>query len=221
MTNIVESERRPPAGAWIEIAAPATAKQPNTVALSAWRRANTIVFSDLLMAELPDGDGEGLQWHISFSKMGKRIGNPHWVRRILRDFGMSEAEEDNHEPGNARNFWLVVDPARREACHCKVVETQHVEANGHAWSQVHGEECAGCRLERLLPGQRRCPIHGEPPREPPMPESPVTYPGRTVRLQPVAHGKTLDLQRRIEDAVAMGHVTRDQVLDAVRKERGK
>lgn len=70
------------------------------------------------IAEYPDGDGIGPQWHVSISwpnSGGRRVPDVV-VRVLLADFGMETAEEDNHEPGRARHFWLPIDPAHRRAC---------------------------------------------------------------------------------------------------------
>jgi hypothetical protein len=129
---------------------------PNAVA---WTSGPITVLSSLAMAELPDGSGElGPQWQISISHQGKRP-KPHHVRRALRAFGMVGAEEDNHHPGNARHFWLPVDPKRRRDCECKETEETVVDADGYTWTnpRVGDGECRGCELERLL--RKPCPIH--------------------------------------------------------------
>jgi len=97
------SERRPPPGKWEEIEAPADLWQPETIALSGWRRANTIVLS-VLGAE----DGES-SWALRVSTDdSRRIDNPHWVSEVLSDFGMSGAHEAEPGSASANMFWMPV-----------------------------------------------------------------------------------------------------------------
>jgi hypothetical protein len=125
-----------------------------------WQSGPILVASSLIVAEMPDGNGTGEQWLVSVSANRKRP-KPHHVRRALRAFDMTAAEEDNHEPGVARKFFLVVDPARRVDCECKTTEETIVEPDGFRWSnpkRESGEECRGCQYQRLL-GGKPCPIH--------------------------------------------------------------
>ena len=112
-----------------------------------WQCGTVLVISSIIDAELPDGSGVGLQWHVSISSMGKRP-KQHQVAKALRDFGLVGAEEDNHHPGNARHFWRPVDPAHRVDCECKTTETLVKERDGYTYSERHGV-CAGCELERV------------------------------------------------------------------------
>jgi len=123
-----------------------------------WLFGNLTVMSSLDIADMPDGNGVGPQWHISVSHRGKRPNAKH-VELALCAFDMIGAEEDNHHPGNARNFWMPVDPSRRVDCECKTTEEVHTEPDGYTWTNpVPGEgECRGCELQRLL--ARPCPIH--------------------------------------------------------------
>jgi hypothetical protein len=70
---------------------------------------------------------------------------------------MEGSEEDNHHPGIARHFWMVVDPARRVDCECKVGETVVKEPDGYKWSNDPGA-CRGCDYARTFPGHP-CPLH--------------------------------------------------------------
>lgn len=119
--------------------------------------------SSLIDAEMPDGRGDrGLQWLVSFTHKKRRATNEQ-LRRGLRAFGMTSAEEDNHHPGHARAFFLVVDPARRVLCQCKADEQVIVEPDGYTWSNPRpetGEPCRGCSLARLT--GTPCPLHKEP-----------------------------------------------------------
>jgi hypothetical protein len=132
---------------------------------SCWLRRNVVAISTLELAELPDGSGEvGPQWHLSISSAQHRA-TAAQAARALEDFGLVGAEEDNHEPGIARHFWLPVDPARRRDCECKESEVTVVEPDGHRWTNPReGEgECRGCEYE-AGPGRligRGCPLHPE------------------------------------------------------------
>lgn len=77
-----------------------------------WTRSGVRVLSNIELAQLPDGAGVGPQWHVSISRYPNRA-DKRDVERALRDFGMVGAEEDNHEPGTARHFWLPVDAEHR------------------------------------------------------------------------------------------------------------
>lgn len=96
------------------------------------------MISSLDLAGLPVSEaGTGPQWHISITTRGKRP-KPHHVRRALRAFGMVDAEEDNHQPGQARNFWRPVDPQYRVDCECKTTDILHVEPDGFRWTEERG-----------------------------------------------------------------------------------
>lgn len=156
-----QQEKRPRGNEWTEIETPAPAIAPctGTVSASTWVYAKVRVISTLVMAELPDGSGElGLQWHISIARRAKR---PHEtdVRRALRAFGMVGAEEDNHHPGNARHFWLPLDPSRRVDCECKAEEATVIEPDGYRYTNPHDPaECRACDFQRLT--GKPCPFHG-------------------------------------------------------------
>lgn len=128
-----------------------------------WGRGPLRVISSVGMMELPDGGGEqGPTWLISVSSGGTRATDRE-ARRALRDFGMAGAEEDNHTPGIARAFFLVVDPARRVDCECKTTETVIVEEDGYRWSNPTDGPCRGCEFESIAGPARRCPLHGGAP----------------------------------------------------------
>lgn len=59
------------------------------------------------------------EWLVSFSGLGVFRLNSLEIKECLKDFGIEEWEEDNHEPGNARKFWRAVDPQYRKPCPCK------------------------------------------------------------------------------------------------------
>lgn len=167
--------KRPPRYRWDQVG---TGNAPRMMAIRAklgqggdhvaiFKRGRMVVVSTLDVAQLPDGSGVGLQWHVSASfGDGKRRLTDAEVAHVLRDFGMEGAEEDNHEPGRARHFWLPVDPEHRVDCECKTTEEVHVEADGHRWSNPRNatpETCNACRFERL--GLGACPIHNPRTKE--------------------------------------------------------
>lgn len=134
---------------------------------SVYERGPVRVISALEVAEYPDGSGEsGPQWHVSISRGGRRP-KPKEVARALRAFGLVGAEEDNHHPGNARHFWLPVDPGRRVDCECKVTEETIVEPDGYRWTNPRPGDgpCRGCEIGPLT--GRPCPVHGTATLTPP------------------------------------------------------
>lgn len=145
----------------MEVPVPRVARLANTIAVSMWSRRAVRVISELCTVELPGGAGDvGPTWHVSVTRLARRP-MPRDVARALWDFDMAGAEEDNHHPGNARHFFLPVDPAFRGLCECKSTEDVIVDADGYAWTnpKEHAPEgCRGCALERLL-GGKPCPIH--------------------------------------------------------------
>jgi hypothetical protein len=149
-------EKHPRTGGWQYRGAAPQLRPPASV----WQKGRFLVVSSLDQAELPDGSGQsGPQWHLSISILGAaRRARDEEVARALAVFGLAGAEEDNHEPGRARHFWLVVDPARRVECECKTTETVSVEPDGHRWSTPKEGPCSGC-ANALLTGMP-CTLHG-------------------------------------------------------------
>lgn len=145
-------ERRPDSG-WQEIPCPWTIEG---LSRSAWESGPLRVLSALIEADLPDGAGVGLQWHVSISRKGRRPREKD-LRRALRAFGMVEAEEDNHHPGVARHFFLPVDPMHRVDCECKRSDEQIVEPDGYRWSNSRQGTCRGCEIAPLT--GRPCSLH--------------------------------------------------------------
>jgi len=131
------------------------------ISASAWQCGPICVISSLELAEPPDGVGDPIpQWHCSIADVGRRP-KPHHVRKALRAFGMTQAENDTHHPGNAVHFWMAVDPARRVSCQCKADEETIVDPDGYKWTNpLPGEgPCRGCSIAPLT--GRPCPLHGE------------------------------------------------------------
>lgn len=161
MSNLTPTRERWPAvgSGWTGINGARLPRMANCLSWSAWTNGKLNAISELCIADHPDGDGSGLHFHISFTAKGKHA-DTRPVLRALKAFGLSEAREDNHEPGAARNFWLPVDPAHRVDCECKTTEQQMVERNGHAWSAAHDvSKCGGCLLQSI--GGPICPAHGD------------------------------------------------------------
>ena len=59
------------------------------------------------------------EWLISFSNMGRQRLSNKDIAPALKAFGAEDFEEDNHEPGIARKYWLAVDEKYRKPCPCK------------------------------------------------------------------------------------------------------
>ena len=124
---------------------------------SAWTYGKIRVLSSLSTMERPGTPEPGPTWLISITRRGQRP-TPADVRKALRAFGMTGAEEDNHGSGNARSFFLVVDPAFRGICECKSAESVIVEGDGYTFSvDDDPANCGGCDMERLH--GRPCPRH--------------------------------------------------------------
>lgn len=125
-----------------------------------------LVISSLTYAKAPRGPDVILQWHVSVSRSirsGPTAPTDEDLLLVRRAFGMVDAEEDNHHPGNARHLWLPVNPARRVGCECKDDEIQVTEPSGYVWSQavastVHPRWCRACEIAVLT--RRPCPLHG-------------------------------------------------------------
>lgn len=149
--SVVPAAKEPPS-TWVHIR-----NVPNG---AGWQSGVVCVISTLDHAELPDGSGDGPQWHVSISRVtpsGNRRPKPAQVRHALRAFGMTSSELDNHEPGNAEHYWLPVDPAHRVDCECKSAETLVVEPDGHRWSNAKDGPCRGCQFRELT--GKPCPLH--------------------------------------------------------------
>lgn len=153
------TERRP-GSEWVQ--RHARRRTPGAHCESTWSIGTITVISSLVTAELPKGDGSGLQWLISISDRGRRP-KPHHVRKALRAFGMADgSDRDNHHPGNAQHYWMPVDPAERVSCQCKADEVTVREADGYTWTNpvdADPDVCRGCEIAPLT--GRPCPLHSE------------------------------------------------------------
>lgn len=76
------------------------------------------VISSVHIVENSDGGGFSPHYHISISDAGRRCAQ--WVaERVLKQFGASDFEEDNHAPQKIiRSFWKPVSGPAVE-CPCK------------------------------------------------------------------------------------------------------
>lgn len=74
------------------------------------------------------------EWLVSVSFSGQRRVKPEELKIFLDDFALRDFEEDNHEPGVARKFWMAVDPQYRKPCPCKDEELV-TEIDGYQWSR--------------------------------------------------------------------------------------
>jgi hypothetical protein len=133
----VVMEKRPRGSAWIEIETPETLiLRLNPIAMSTWVRPGFRIISGLELAEAPHGKDRSIpQWHMSIARISsaRTRARDHDVQRFLVAFAMQGAEEDNHEPGLARHFWMPVDPTERVDCECKADEVTTIEPDGHRW----------------------------------------------------------------------------------------
>ena len=59
------------------------------------------------------------EWVVSFSQQSRQPLTNKQVAQCLRDFDALDFEEDNHDPGIARKFFLPVEHKYRKPCPCK------------------------------------------------------------------------------------------------------
>lgn len=151
---------RVPNHEWRRVPTPTAVRVGVAAASSAWMSGNLLAISSLTTAELPDGSGIGPQWQVSISVRGGKRPTDRECKRALRAFSMLGAEEDNHHPGRARQFWMPVDKTKRVDCECKTDERVVVEKDGYTWTNPHDQAaCRGCALTRLTGDP--CTIHAE------------------------------------------------------------
>lgn len=87
-------------------------------------------FFAISAVEAPEPERVGAEYHISISKAGGRC-TPEEALWVLLEFGIPEAEEDNHHSGIARQFWRpCADKEVGNECPCKEEETAIVEDGG-------------------------------------------------------------------------------------------
>jgi len=73
------------------------------------------------------------EWLVSFSHISRRRLTNEEMKRVIKDWGIEQFEEDNHESGIARKFWLAVDPSYRKPCPCK--DEEQVIEGDYVWSR--------------------------------------------------------------------------------------
>jgi len=85
---------------------------------TAWKAGDTCALSSVVYIEdehLPPH----YEWLVSFSKNGLyRLSNKE-IKPALKAFDLYLFEEDNHEIGIARKYWLAVEEKYRKPCPCK------------------------------------------------------------------------------------------------------
>lgn len=106
-------------------------------AAAAFVKGRTVVISSYAETRWPDESGEGPHWVISISQKGSPCAPDSVCRSALRQFGAPEAFdlEENHAPGISRCFFLPVDLAKREQCHCQAAERIVTEPSGRRWAK--------------------------------------------------------------------------------------
>lgn len=97
-----------------------------------------IALAAAMGAPLDSGDGRKLL-SPRFDEGERRERDDDSIARVLKDFDMVGAEEDNHENGRARHFWRMCEREPGEVvgeCECKETEEIVVEPDGHTWSRT-------------------------------------------------------------------------------------
>lgn len=99
-------------------------------------------------------------WLVAVSAGGVRATDEE-VARVLRDFEMVGAEEDNHMNGITRSFFRLCDarPGDPSECECKEGEETIVEPDGYRWQRdpLAAEEAGRLAAARVLLGRRLRP----------------------------------------------------------------
>lgn len=85
---------------------------------TAWQKGYVYALSSLISV-MDEHQPAHFEWLVSFSKMGKRRLSNAEIQPVLKAFGIEDFEEDNHEKGIARKFWLAVEEKYRKPCPCK------------------------------------------------------------------------------------------------------
>ena len=85
---------------------------------TAWQNGNICALSSIVFLSdehLPPH----WEWLVSFSNMGRLRLSDKEIKPALQSFDALEFEEDNHESGAARKYWLAVLEQYRKPCPCK------------------------------------------------------------------------------------------------------
>jgi hypothetical protein len=115
-------------------------------AAEAWyylSRGLAVISAVEVVAPEPGAEVLGPEYHLSLSRTQPN-GTPGRcssadARWVLAQFGLEDAEEDNHVPrGKVRHFWRpVADRLSGYACHCKDREPAIIEDKGdYVWRGV-------------------------------------------------------------------------------------
>lgn len=97
-----------------------------------WYHAETGLFA-ISAVEVAESE-IGAEFHLSVSKAGGRcLPEEGWW--VCHEFGIPEADEDNHIGGITRNYWRpVADALAERICPCKDEEPAIVEDGGaYVW----------------------------------------------------------------------------------------
>jgi hypothetical protein len=98
-----------------------------------------IVISSVEVVNDPDDIERGPEYHVSVSKAGYNRCTRNEAKFVLKAFGMTDSEEDNHVPfGKVRNFWMpVADRFKGLVCPCKDSEPLFRENKGdYVWRGI-------------------------------------------------------------------------------------
>ena len=160
---LMDREKRPVGPEWDHVEAPEHLRR-ESLAVSAWTSGPFLVISSLITTKHHSGN-VGPEWLISISRRRRRSKRckDREVRRLLRDFNMWPCEEDNHEAGIARKFWMPVDPAERGVCECKTTEEQVVEPDGYTWSRLKPTASSSPKTESQSAPSSEQPASGPRP----------------------------------------------------------
>lgn len=107
----IEMPRRKPQGfGWIKIM--------ENSDYTAWQNGQICALSSMVHVS-DEHQPAHWEWLVSFSKMGRERLTNKEIAPALKAFDAENFEEDNHESGKARKFWLAVDEKYRKPCPCK------------------------------------------------------------------------------------------------------
>ena len=130
--KIVISPKKPTGNGWMD-RGPTPAEINLGYEGRAWEYPpqNIIAISAVEVANDPNDIDKGPEYHLSISKSGGRC-DRNEARFVLKCFGMTDAEEDNHVPGGfVRNYWLpVAEKMIGHECECKATEPAMTEDKG-------------------------------------------------------------------------------------------
>lgn len=83
-----------------------------------WRKGHFVCLSSVVLID-DEHQPPHYEWLISFSWDGVRMLSDQHIQECLTDFHALNFEEDNHEKGIVRKFWLAIDEKYRRPCPCK------------------------------------------------------------------------------------------------------